>query len=221
MENPKGIGRGGINLVGQVFTRLTVLSKSTPSKHGENRWLCLCLCGKQVIVLGSSLRKQRTRSCGCLMRESSAAARYRHGGHGTPTYRIWAGMIQRCVNDNLPVFPDYGGRGIKVDPRWRLFAEFKSDMGDRPSPSHTIERIDVNGDYTKTNCRWAVGGEQQHNKRTTRWLTWNGKTMSASRWARVVGLTTGAIFNRLNRDWPVEKILTTPLRTTKRRVPGV
>lgn len=209
----------GINRIGQKFGRLKVISHAGNSKHGENIWRCKCRCGNFADVLSSSLRKKKTRSCGCFMREEASKRAYRHGHNRTrdgnmarsPTYRSWAMMIQRCINKNLKGYSDYGGRGIKVCDRWKeSFTNFLADMGPRPSPEHSIDRIDNDGHYEPGNCRWATDHQQRRNKRTTRLLTLDGKTQCIADWTRDIVVAAGTISQRLSRGWSVERALSTP-----------
>jgi hypothetical protein len=154
-----------LDLAGQRFGRLTVLARVENNSNGQSYWRCICDCGNHCIVCGAHLRAGASRSCGC----SRLAANTVHGMCGTPEYRAYYNMIKRCeyVDDNA--FANYGGRGIKVCERWRgSFEAFLADMGRRPSKRHSIDRIDVNGDYGPDNCRWAVVETQERNKRVRR-----------------------------------------------------
>lgn len=146
-------------------------------------------------------------SCGCLRVENVAKATTKHGRYNSDIYGIWEGIIQRCTNPNAPFFNYYGGRGITICDRWRVFTNFLADMGDRPSRSHTIDRIDSNGNYEPTNCRWATRAEQQKNRRNARLITFQGRTETAHMWSKILGIPSRTIFNRLNRGLPPEEIL--------------
>lgn len=149
------------NLLGQVFGRLTVISRSNNDKWNNAKWLCRCECGNEKIISGQLLRNGEARSCGCIKRK--------HGQSNTPTYRSWMRMRERCCRPGDKRYKDYGGRGIIVCDRWRnSFENFFADMGERPSSKHSIDRIDVNGNYEPGNCRWSTTVEQRHNRRDSK-----------------------------------------------------
>ena len=134
-----------------------------------------------------------------------------------PVYGTWNQMLQRCTNPRVAAYPDYGGRGITVDPAWRTFAGFYADMGDPPAPGLTLDRIDNDGPYSKANCRWATRLEQAANRRGLRLVTFAGRTQSVRRWAAEVGMGYLTLYTRLFRDgWSVEAALTTPVNVRKR-----
>lgn len=146
-----------IPMLGLTFGKLKVISEVRVKK---GRVLCVCKCGSRTFRKVSDLRRGKTSSCGC----DWGSKRTRHGMWGTRTYRSWHMMIQRATNPNDPRFADYGGRGIEVCDRWRDFENFYADMGLRPD-GKSIDRIDVDGDYEPSNCRWATPSEQQRNRR--------------------------------------------------------
>ena len=159
-----------IDLSGQRFHRLTVVARVANSRHGNARWLCRCECGAQVEVAACNLKSGHSKSCGCLRREFASARRWYKHGHATssrrsPEYRSWTSMRARCNYSGARGFMDYGGRGISVCERWNSFELFLADMGPKPSPQHSIDRIDPDGDYEPGNCRWATSKEQATNKR--------------------------------------------------------
>ena len=151
-----------LDLTGMTFGRLTVVS-AAPKLGEKARWVCSCSCGGTTSASTSNLRAGLSKSCGC-GRKESLKKKATHGMSGSKEYAVWTAMIQRCSNPKRRDYKHYGGRGIKVCARWvQSFADFLSDLGSRPS-GLTLDRIDVNGDYEPTNCRWATWETQQNNK---------------------------------------------------------
>jgi hypothetical protein len=142
-----------IDITGLRFGRLTVIER-VEGRH--TLWRCQCSCGNEIIVRSGSLRAGTTRSCGCFSNESRSERMTTHGMSKTPLYFVWNTMIQRCHRPSSPSWADYGGRGIKVAKRWRTFQNFYEDMGDRPSPQHTLERINNSKGYEPGNVKWAT-----------------------------------------------------------------
>jgi hypothetical protein len=146
-----------------------------------------------------------------------------HGQALSPEYRAWMGIRQRCNNPKFHGYHRYGGRGIKVCQHWDNpdgFMAFFSDMGARPSPQHSIDRIDVNGHYYPENCRWATKKEQGRNRRDNTLLTFRGETRTMIEWCDVLGIDSGTLCSRLyGSKWPVDKALGTPVRHYKKRSP--
>jgi len=152
--------------VGDRFGRLVVERLNHVDTRFNRFWVCACDCGKSAVVYQGNLRNGHTRSCGCLQQDIMRAMQTIHGGRQTPEYRTWRHMAQRCENPNTRGFKNYGGRGITVCVRWRRsFANFLADMGPRPSPFHSIDRINNDGNYTPKNCRWATKSQQRRNQR--------------------------------------------------------
>lgn len=177
------------DLTNKRFGRLIALNIEGKDPDNNFTWKCKCDCGNMIITSGHSLRLGRTKSCGCLQKEKVAESCFRHGyctGKKTPEYNTWVSLIQRCVNPNSPSFYNYGGRGIKVDSNWvgeNGFIHFLSDMGNRPK-GMTIDRYpDKNGDYTKSNCRWATDPQQARNRNTNRIVDGFGRSQIIEDWA--------------------------------------
>lgn len=151
------------NLINQKFNLLTVISlNKEKSQTGNQYWNCLCDCGNTTILCSSSLIKNITKSCSCINKGSTT-----HGLSHTEENKIYRGMKYRCLNKQSPAYKDYGGRNIKICDRWlESFENFLEDMGNRPTPKHSIERINVNGNYEPSNCKWIEKRLQSRNTRT-------------------------------------------------------
>jgi hypothetical protein len=135
-----------------------------------------------------------------------------------PGYGVWIAMRTRCLNPNSDDYPDYGGRGISICERWSSFDDFMADMGPRPSSRHSIDRIDNDGNYEPTNCRWATPTEQANNRRSSHLVTFNGETMTVANWARRLGLSHDVLQARFDNGWPPERALTQRLRPSTRMI---
>jgi len=197
--------------IGKRFGRLVVQSQYTDGRH--SRCICKCDCGNTHDVVLYSLTRGDTKSCGCYAKASTIARSTTHG-HTTSrskTYRSWTSMRGRCLNKNDPAYPRYGGRGISVCQQWGSFEQFLSDMGERPENT-TLDRINVDEDYTPENCRWATSKQQSRNRRRSVNLSLNGETRCVAEWAEHLGVSENAIRKRLLLGWSDEKTLTTPVR---------
>lgn len=203
------------DLTGERFGKLVAIRRLA-NRGGRVLWECSCDCGVQTEVLSTNLTRVHTTSCGCVKRERCEESRTTHGLSKAPIYSVWRNMLNRCENSRVRAFKDYGGRGIRVCERWHVFENFYADMGNIPA-GKTLDRIDFNGNYEPSNCRWATLVEQASNTRKNRFVTHNGKTQTVSAWAREVGLTAGRLGLRLAKGWSVEKALSTPLRKMKRK----
>lgn len=200
--------------IGKQFGRWTVIAEAEKTACRRRNVSCRCTCGKTKVVQLNNLRNGTSLSCGCLRGEQAAKRETIHGQASvkseTTEYRIWKGIITRCTNPNRPEYPRYGGRGIKVCDRWRTFANFFADMGRRPSKKHSLDRIDNDGDYQPSNCRWATASEQGLNTRRTIFLEHKGKRLSLAEWASLLNLSPYRLQRRFHAGWPVEKILANP-----------
>lgn len=190
------------NLVGERFGRLVAITRS-----GKQTWKFACDCGAVTEKRTSDVTTGRTRSCGCLLRETTTARLTRHGMADTPEYHAWQAMINRCTNPNYEHFHCYGGRGITVAAEWLNFTAFYAYMGARPSPRHSIDRIDNNGHYEPSNCRWATKTEQMRNLRKNVFIEYEGKRQTIAEWARELGLSHATIWSRVNAGHTTDRVL--------------
>ena len=197
-----------IDLKGQRFGRLIVLEESSKRDKARNvYWLCQCDCGNTKEISGQNLKKGLTTSCGCYSKEVNLAKNTKHGYYGTPTYKSWDKMMQRCTNQKCKEYVWYGQRGITICEEWKDFANFLSDMGERPAGT-SIDRIDVNKGYFKANCRWASAEVQANNTRRNERIVYNGETKTIAEWAKLKGIEYDILYSRLKKyGWSVEKAL--------------
>lgn len=153
-----------IDLTGRTFGRLLVVERGE-NIGGHTAWECECECGSVVLVRYQSLVNGQTKSCGCLRSDIMTATQLKHGHYNSTTYHSYHSMKARCLNKNHRQFKDYGGRGIKISKYWiNDFGRFLKDMGERPL-GKTLDRIDNNKGYSKSNCKWSTRKEQNNNKR--------------------------------------------------------
>jgi len=197
-----------IDITNRRFNRLVVIAPAG-GKPGLRKWLCQCDCGNTKVVFGGNLRAGYTQSCGCLHKERTSTATRTHGAAGigasahTAEYNCWRSMKSRCAGNDLR----YGGRGITVCAEWlNSYPAFLTNMGPKPTPKHTIERIDNSGPYAPWNCRWATMSEQAINKRNNRWITYRGQRRIMSHVAAEHGFDVGHFRKTLMRcDWDGDK----------------
>lgn len=209
-------------LIGGKFGKLLVKSLAPKELwiRNESYFICDCDCGKSGLVInGCRIKNGSTQSCGCLKLERQLLAKTTHGHtsskassgrrHRSPTYRTWETMKRRCLSPVSANYHLYGGRGITVCPEWiESFDAFLRDMGEQPSPSHSLDRINGDLGYSKDNCRWATWVQQGRNRANNRKLTLNGITRCVSEWCEITGLAHTTIHSRLVRGWSEEEALT-------------
>lgn len=206
------------DLTGRRFGRFTVGTYAGKNKHGQNLWLCKCDCGEERTVLGSDLKRGHTKSCGCLKDEISGARFLKHGKRKTRLYHTWLNMKDRCNNPHNRCYEIYGGKGVSVCPEWAANFQTFYDwaMANGYTYKLTIDRIDSNGDYCPSNCRWATAKEQANNTSKNVFVEYHGKRKTVQQWAEETGLVQSTLWRRLfEYGWSVEKALTTPGRKVK------
>jgi hypothetical protein len=201
------------NLTGKKFGRLTAIAEHS-KKHRKIIWSCKCECGKEVNVIGSDLVRGKTKSCGCLKKEIHTT----HGMHNSRLYIIWTGMKQRVNNDKTG---NYGNRGIKFCEEWTNFINFYNDMVNEyeehckqyGESNTTLDRIDVNGDYCRENCRWATYQVQENNKRNNTKIVIEGKVHTLRELSIISGIKYSTLESRIKEyKYPINKILSPVVR---------
>ena len=203
--------RGYKDITGQKFNKLTAIS-FVKRENNHTYWLFRCDCGKEVIRPSSDIVRGKTKACGC---GRSAAAKKKNLKHGeligrktSKTYAAWLSMKYRCYNPNIKNYDDYGGRGIRVCDRWlESFANFLEDMGESPSANHSVERIDVNGDYCPENCKWASREEQANNTRRTVRVIYDDMTYSITQLCRHLDLNYKQVEYKRSRGIDIGDII--------------
>lgn len=200
-----------VDMMGDRFGRLLVVGRGPNTKGGGAQWLCRCDCGEERVNTRKNLIKGRVRSCGCLRKETSREVglrRITHGGSYTVEYRTWRSLIDRCTKPNSANWKHYGARGIGVCQRWLDgFENFIADVGNRPSDRHSLDRIDVNGNYEPGNVRWADWFVQSNNRRNNHIVTVDGVTMTLAEAIRVKGQKSSRVRQRLAMGWDEERAL--------------
>lgn len=193
------------DLTDQYFGRLHVIERAENSKDGRARWLCECECNNRKIILGKHLVSGKIQSCGCLQKESIT----KHGMCGTRIYSIYRGMKDRCYNQNMSEYPNYGGRGITICDEWLNdpSAFFKWSLDNGYSDDLTIDRKDNDGNYCPENCQWSTFVEQQNNKSNNTYLTKDGETHTVAEWSRILGINPSTISTRLFKGCNDEEAL--------------
>lgn len=195
--------------------------KTSRSGRVRSHWLCLCDCGNQCEVDSGNLRNGNTTRCPlCATRERGRrfAAMATHGKSRSRIYNIWCKVKERVMNPDSPRYPDYGGRGIDMCPKWaESFEAFYADMGEPPTAVHQIERVENDKGYWPDNCVWANRREQAANKRNNVVISARGETKILAEWSRETGLKERTIANRLKHGWSPNDALFTPLNGTRRK----
>lgn len=202
---------------GDVFGRLTVLHEAPKGPRGHLRSVCKCSCGNVVTVTNAKLKSGHTRSCGCLVLENNS--NLKHGESYTRLHNTWRSMKGRCSNPDDRAYKFYGARGIRVCKKWadsyQEFASWAKSHG--YDDSLTIDRIDTNGNYCPENCRFITQEEQNRNRRSNHLITYNGETHCLEEWARIVGINSGTLNSRINRQhWSVKHAFEEPAATVGR-----
>lgn len=183
------------DLTGARFGLLTLVAPTAERKFGYLVWKCACQCGGTAFVSTQKLKSGYGLDCGCVRKRIAS-----------PEYQIWKGIKKRCSLNGHHL--RYAGRGITMCERWNDFSAFLADMGHRPSPQHSIDRINNDGNYEPGNCRWATWSQQLRNTSRSVSLTFRGETRPLLEWAERYGLTEKMLRSRIDHGWDIERALT-------------
>lgn len=202
-----------IDMTGSVFGRLTVIERAENDQAGNARWICKCECGKTKTIRARALRQGRTRSCGCLLSETSKTRMSKlltkHGMASSKLYRVYVSMRERCEKQSTAEYHRYGGRGIRVCDEWKndrnLFLEWAFKNGYKEGLQ--IDRIDNNGNYCPENCRWVTALENCNNTSKNVFLQYNNEIHTLSEWSRLLGINRSTIYSRYRAGKTTEEIL--------------
>lgn len=168
-------------VIGHTFNYLTGI-RYQPDPRKGHYYVFRCVCGEEKVLPAFNVVKGNTKSCGCMTR--NLQGNRKHGKTNTAEYRAWIGMRRRCGSPTNQDYADYGARGIFVCERWQEFTNFLEDMGPRPSPKHSLDRIDNDGPYSPENCQWADKQQQSKNRRSSHLITYEGRTKTIKAWAK-------------------------------------
>lgn len=202
------------DLTNRKFDRLTVVGflGGYKIRCGKTHyfWSCVCECGGKTVTRTANLLNKRTRSCGCIQKETISKIRKKHGQCGTKEYVSWQNMLKRCNDPSSSHYKYYGGRGIKVCDRWlHSFEHFIADMGACPD-GFSIDRLNNSLGYFPENCAWRDDKSQMRNKRSNKLITHLGETLCVAEWCEKLNLPYNRVYQRLKAGWPVEMIFTEP-----------
>ena len=197
------------DIIGKRYGSLVVLGFSDKRDKGNHKYLvCRCDCGNEKVISMTHVRSGASKSCGCGVVKTTIKRSTTHNGTHTRIYHIWLGIRRRCYNPNDFSYRYYGARGIKMAEEWSDFSTFREwSKTSGYSDNLTIERIDVNGDYCPSNCKWITLEEQARNKRTNRLVTINGVTKLMTDWLKDSNVSTTQVYWRLRHGWDIESAL--------------
>ncbi len=213
-----------IDITNKRFGKLVAIERCK-NISGKTAWKCKCDCGNTTYVSTSNLSCNRIRSCGCLKLEKLLERSTTHNQRHTILYSVWRGLRQRCNNPKHNSYHNYGGRGIKVCDEWdKSFQSFydwayangySTENQKDEKLKLTLDRIDNNGNYEPSNCRWVDRKTQTRNMRTTKFITFNGERKSISEWCEIYGINKPSFIIRLKYGWSIEEALTKPIGSKK------
>lgn len=212
------IGRRYAELSGKRFGKLLVLYRVNQTEDGDHAplWKCQCDCGNTVKVKSGNLMNGKTNSCGCIRREKTSLlgrSRRIYSATEKRLHSIWIDMLRRCENPSNKDFHNYGARGITVFNEWHTFEAFKVWSFENGYASGlSIDRINVDGGYSPSNCRWVTVMEQANNKRNTRFVNYNGEKISIANLAKKKNISYPTLLARIKAGWNVEDAVSKPVR---------
>lgn len=196
-----------LDLTGNKYGLLTVLKRVENSPNGHSNWLCLCECGNYTTVNSGHLREKRgTKSCGCLSKKAGERS-YKHGETNNRLYRVWSGMRKRCLSPQSEPYKDYGGRGIRICKEWdgdngyvnfREWAYANGYDENAPRGECTLDRIDVNGHYEPSNCRWVNMKVQSRNRRNTCFINYKGEKIALTELCERLNTNYDVVYKKIN-----------------------
>lgn len=197
-----------VDMLGRKFGLLTVVEEAEERKDGKVCWICKCDCGNECTVIGKNLRNGNTQSCGC-MKKSIGDKTRTHGMRNTRLYKIWHDMKRRCYDKRRKAYERYGGKGIQVCDEWKndFMAFYNWAMDNGYQENLTIDRIDNDGNYEPSNCRWATQKEQQNNRTNNRYVTYEGETMTVAQMEQKHGIPTDYLRSALSRGETAEQFI--------------
>ena len=207
------------DLTGQKFGRLTVIKRIENKRIGSRQivqYACLCECGQEVKVTADHLRNGDTKSCGCLQKELAKKRVQSHGQSNSRLYTIWSLMKARCLNSKNTGYVNYGGRGIRICKRWLNFESFYIwAISHGYNKNLSIDRIDNNGDYKPSNCRWTDMKTQCNNRRTSIIIEFENEKHTMKKWAEIKNIKYRTLARRFEKGWTIEDALTKPIKQHK------
>lgn len=209
----------GLDITGIKFGRLTAI-REDGRKRSARFWICKCDCGKEIRTTRQHLIDGHTKSCGCLKHNNPNDPKITHGdsiGGANRLYRIWSLMKDRCLNKKSRAWKWYGGKGVSIFQDWLDYNNFKEwAISNGYNEKLTIDRIDSNGNYEPANCRWVTMHQQQLNKTSSRYVTYNGRSISILELSDITGIKSKLLYQRIiTKGWDVEKAVSTPIYNCK------
>ena len=204
-----------VDITNQKFNMLLAIKRVKNEKATGAKWQFLCDCGNLKEMMGQPVRLGLVKSCGCATKEYISKSSIKHGEISHHLYSIWKGIMQRCYKKNNKDYLNYGGRGIKVCDDWKISpSKIEKDLGVRPK-NNTLERINVNGNYEPSNCKWATLLEQGANKRNNIKFCINGENLHFSEICRRYNIKESTLRNRLNLGMSIEMAISKPVKKRK------